>query len=68
MHKSILIHFNNTPLSVQKLFSDKNIINFNCQSSNYSNLDEYISKEIIAELKKREFDLIYQRFSLSQLP
>jgi hypothetical protein len=53
MDKAILIHFNNTPLSVQKLFLTENIINFNYNNKKYSNLDMYISKEIIEELKKK---------------
>jgi len=65
MDKSLLIHADNTPSSVQELFLNENIINFNYRNHKYSNIDEYISKVIIEELKNKDFDLIYIKDTLS---
>lgn len=65
MTKSLLIHSDNTPLSIQKFFVNDNVINFNDILRNYSNLDDYISKTILSEIKTKTPDLIFIKDNLS---
>lgn len=65
MDKSLLIYFNNIPLNIKELFLAENLINFNYNNENYSNLDEYISKEIIQKIEKKDIDIIYIKDNLS---
>ena len=65
MNNSILIKHNNTPNNVDDLFLSTNIIDFNYNNSDYKNIDEYISKEIINSLKDKNFDKIFIKDNLS---
>jgi len=65
MDKSLLIHAANTPSTVQELFLNENIINFNYSNDKYSTIDEYISNDIIKQLTEKDFDLIYIKDTLS---
>ncbi len=65
MIKSFLIHSDNAPLTIQKLFSCDNIVNFDYNKSNYSNLDEYISKEFIEQVEVQKPDIIFIKDNLS---
>ncbi len=64
MNKPLLIESDNTPKSFRKLFKD-NIIHFHFANSKYNNLDKYISEDILGKLKKKNFDIIYIKDSLS---
>ncbi len=58
MHKNLIIHSNNIP----HLNDFKNTIKFTLSSSS---IDEYISDDIISQIKNKEFDTIYIKDSLS---
>jgi hypothetical protein len=65
MNKSILIHNQNTPHSIQAKFDQENMIEFDYSNSEYKSIDEYISKRCIEILKSKKIDLIYIKDNLS---
>lgn len=65
MHKSILIHNQNTPLNLQEKFDKENIIEFDYSNSDYKDIDEYISNITIKYIKNKKIDLIYVKDNLS---
>jgi len=66
MHKVLLVHNDNTPL--KKHLSNSSLILFSpsIDDLNDSDIDTYISKEIIPQLKEEEFDLLVIKDSLSE--
>ena len=65
MNNSILIHHKNVPENINVHFADSNIIEFTYCNSKFKNIDEYISKVIIENLKNKEFKIIYVKDNLS---
>lgn len=65
MHKSILIHNQNTPLNLQAKFHHETIIQFDYLNCGYKSIDEYISKVLIDDLKNKKIDVIYIKDNLS---
>lgn len=65
MNNLILIHHKNVPENINVHFADSNIIEFTYCNSKFKNIDEYISKVIIENLKNKEFKIIYVKDNLS---
>jgi hypothetical protein len=66
MHKVLLIHNDNTPLKKSLLSPSPILFSPTIDDLNDSDIDTYISREIIPQLKKEEFDLLVIKDSLSE--
>ena len=64
MHKAILIHSDNTPLT--DIIDHKILFSPTIDDLNNSDIDAYISHEILPQINHEEFDVIYIRDTLSE--
>lgn len=64
MHKILLIHNDNTPL--KNIISNQIIFNPTIDDLNNSDIDKYISHEVIPQIQDREFDVICIKDTLSE--
>lgn len=64
MYNALLIHNDNTPL--KEIIENKIVFKPTIDDLNSSDLDRYISNEIIPQVKDKEFDIIYIKDALSE--
>ncbi len=68
MHKFLLIHNNKTKIDEQYI-NDMYTLNLdkseNAENVVNSNIDQYISEEVICEISKKEFDILFIKDNLS---
>jgi len=66
MHEILLVHHDNTPLKKKLPNSPLILFSPSIDDLNDSDIDAYISKEIIPQLKEEEFNLLVIKDSLSE--
>jgi len=64
MYKALLIHNDNTPLKI--IVENQIIFKPTIDDLNNSDIDRYISNEVIPKIKDKEFDIIYIKDTLSE--
>ncbi len=65
MNKVALIHHDNVPSKIKKLFQAENMFRFEYLAGKHQNLDTYISNEIIDKLKNKDIDILFIKDNLS---
>ena len=66
MLKSLLIHNDNTPLNIHPDISTSILFAPTLEELNNSDIDTYISKKILPQIKNEEFDIVFIRDTLSK--
>ena len=66
MLKSLLIHNDNTPLNIHPDISTSILFAPTLEELNNSDIDTYISKRILSQIKNEEFDIVFIRDTLSE--
>jgi hypothetical protein len=57
MYRALLIHNDNTPL--KSIIEDQIIFKPTIDELNNSDIDKYISNEVLPKIHEKEFDIIY---------